>query len=274
MIKTIFPMNTEDEHKLPFIVKGIGVQNNQEPISRPNGFPHFHWAHCDTGEGKLILGGNEYRIIPGTGFFFKPGLPHQYYTVKEPWQIYWLIFDGPALPKLLSYMDLPEWGVMNILDMDAINNGLQNIYECLSSELPDKILEASSLLYKFLVILKNSTLWSGGDQNEKSLQLLPVISYMENNYNKYSSVEDMANIIGVSPYHFCRLFKQAFHLSPFKYLTRLRIQKAKELLVSSSNMTVKEIAKTTGYNDSSYFCSVFKEHEKLTPLEFRKMHGI
>jgi len=267
-------MVTENQHKLPFVVKGIGVQQNQEHISRPNGFPHYHWAHCGHGEGKLIIGGNEYKIVPGTGFFFKPGLPHEYYSIKEPWQIYWLIFDGDALPKLFSYMNFPEWGVMDIKDMNAINNSLKDIYMCLSSDHPDKYLTSSSLLYKFLIELKNSTLWSGGVQNEKVLQLLPVISYMENNYAKYTSLEDMANIIGVTPYHLCRLFKQAFGLSPFKYLARLRIQKAKELLVSRPNMHIKEIANSIGYSDASYFCSVFKEHEKLTPLEFRKMHGI
>ncbi len=274
MIKTIFPMVTENQHKLPFVVKGIGVQDNQEHILRPHGFPYYHWAHCGSGEGKLIIGGNEYKITPGTGFFFKPGLPHEYYSVKEPWQIYWLTFDGAALPKLFSYMNFPEWGIVNIKDMNTINKSLREIYMCLSSDHPDKILTSSTLLYQFLIKLKNSTLWSGGVQNEKALQLLPVISYMESNYDKYTSLEDMANIIGVTPYHLCRLFKQAFQLTPFKYLTRLRIQKAKELLVSSSNMHIKDIAKATGYSDASYFCSVFKEHEKLTPLEFRKLHGI
>ncbi|MFY9175776.1 MAG: AraC family transcriptional regulator [Caldicoprobacterales bacterium] len=273
MIKTIFPMVTENQHKLPFVVKGIGVQANQEHILRSNGFPHYHWAHCGDGEGKLIIGGNEYKITPGTGFFFRPGLPHEYYPIEEPWQIYWLIFDGAALPKLLSYMDFPEWGIMNIQNMAIINNSLKKIYMCLNSDNPDKHLKSSALLYEFLIELKNSTLWSGGVQNEKVLQLLPVISHMENNYDKYSSLEEMADIIGVTPYHLCRLFKQAFHLSPFKYLTRLRIQKAKELLVSSPDMSIKDIARSTGYSDPSYFCSVFKEHEKLTPLEFRKMHG-
>ena len=68
MIKTIFPMVTENQHKLPFVVKGIGVQQNQEHILRPHGFPYYHWAHCGSGEGKLIIGGNEYKIVPGTGF--------------------------------------------------------------------------------------------------------------------------------------------------------------------------------------------------------------
>ena len=81
---------------------------------------------------------------------------------------------------------------------------------------------------------------------------------MENNYAKYTSLEDMANIIGVTPYHLCRLFKQAFGLSPFKYLARLRIQKAKELLVSRPNMHIKEIANSIGYSDASYFALSLK----------------
>ena len=51
-------MVTENQHKLPFVVKGIGVQANQEHIIRSNGFPHYHWAQCGDGESKQIIGGN------------------------------------------------------------------------------------------------------------------------------------------------------------------------------------------------------------------------
>jgi YesN/AraC family two-component response regulator len=63
-------------------------------------------------------------------------------------------------------------------------------------------------------------------------------------------------------------------MRPFEYLTGIRIQKAKEMLTGSGSFKLTEIARSSGYNDTSYFCAVFKEHEGVTPIEFRKLHGI
>ena len=272
MIRTIFPMSTEYDSNLPLVVKGIGVQNNQEHISRPFGFPYYHWAHCTKGEGNLIIGGNTYKISEGMGFFFQPGIPHEYYATKEPWQINWIIFEGSALPQLLIPLGLEKWSVLMISNFQTIHLLLKDISICLSSESPNKIIEASSLLYQFLVKLKNSTSPGNKDANDKYKQLIPVISYMENNYNNFISLEEMAAIIGVTPYHLCRLFKQAFKTSPFKYLIKLRIQKAKEFLVEIPQMSIKDISEKVGYHDTSYFCNIFKVHEGITPSEFRRMH--
>ena len=95
---------------------------------------------------------------------------------------------------------------------------------------------------------------------------------MENNYNRYISLEEMAEIIGVTSYHLCRLFKETFHISPFKYLARLRLQKAKELLVEAPDMNIKTVSEKVGYNDTSYFCTIFKAQEGMSPTEFKKIH--
>lgn len=272
MIRTIFPMSTEYDSNLPLVVKGIGVQNNQEHISRPSGFPYYHWAHCTKGEGNLIVGGNTYKISESMGFFFQPGIPHEYYSTKEPWQIYWIVFDGSSLPHLLTPLGLAKWSVLMISNFQNIHLLLKDISICLGSESPNKSIEASALLYQFLVKLKNSTPPGNKDENDRYKQLIPVISYMENNYNHYTSLEEMAAIIGVTSYHLCRLFKQAFRISPFKYLTKLRIQKAKELLVEAPEMSIKDISQKVGYHDTSYFCTIFKAHEGITPSEFKRIH--
>lgn len=274
MIRTIFPMTTENEKNLPFIVKGIGVQENQEHISRPSGLTDYQWAHCMTGEGILIIAGRKYIINNDMGFFFHPNIPHEYYATKEPWKIAWLIFNGSAIRGLLTSLELRQWEVMKLHDTKAIDKSLKAIYLSLISDKPDRALDSSALLYKFLVKLKDFTCSNNENQNKKHRQLLPIISYMEKNYAKSISLEEMANIIHITPYHLCRIFKKTYHLTPFQYLTRLRIQKAKELLIEFPTMPVKTIALKVGYRDVSYFCSIFKKNEGNTPLDFRKIHGI
>ena len=116
------------------------------------------------------------------------------------------------------------------------------------------------MLYRFLLELKNCI----GTETLKTRrgryhQLQQLVMFVEDHYNKSISLNDMAEITGVTPQHLCRLFRQTFNMRPFEYLTRYRLQKAKEILLSPGNPTLKEVASITGYNDTSYFCSVFKQ---------------
>jgi AraC family transcriptional regulator len=69
-------------------------------------------------------------------------------------------------------------------------------------------------------------------------------------------LEDLAREAQLSPYHFCRAFKQSTGLSPYSFLRRLRIEAAKEML-ESSHATVTEVALSVGYEAAPAFNRVF-----------------
>jgi YesN/AraC family two-component response regulator len=96
---------------------------------------------------------------------------------------------------------------------------------------------------------------------------------MENYYSQTITLEELATIIHVSTHYLCKLFKSAFGLSPFNYLARIRMQIAKSLLIQCPEQKIKEIAEKVGYNDTSYFIQVFKDHEKVTPIQFRRLYS-
>ncbi|MBR5535451.1 MAG: helix-turn-helix domain-containing protein [Clostridia bacterium] len=58
----------------------------------------------------------------------------------------------------------------------------------------------------------------------------------------------------------------------FEFINRTKISAAKELMNSQPNLLIKEISYLSGFNDESYFCSVFRRYEKISPLEFRNIH--
>jgi AraC-like DNA-binding protein len=60
-------------------------------------------------------------------------------------------------------------------------------------------------------------------------------------------------------------------MRPFEYVTRYRLKCAKELLLNQNDYPIKTIAAMVGYNDTSYFCSTFREYEDCSPLEFKRM---
>lgn len=92
--------------------------------------------------------------------------------------------------------------------------------------------------------------------------------YIHENYNTILSMQDVAQAMNYSDTHFCRLFKQCFHVNFSVYLNEYRIEQAKKLLIYS-NKTVKEISIACGYRDTSYFIRVFKRFTGATPSDFR-----
>ena len=92
---------------------------------------------------------------------------------------------------------------------------------------------------------------------------------MEDNFSLGITLEDIAKVASVTPSHLCRVFKKRYGMSVFKFLTQLRIQKSKEMLMKFPDMAIKEVAERSGFNDTSYFCMVFKRMEGITPSEFR-----
>lgn len=80
---------------------------------------------------------------------------------------------------------------------------------------------------------------------------------------------DVASKVHLSYVQFARRFRQATGLTPFEYMTAIRIEKAKQLL-SDTHLTLHQIAVECGFDNQYYFSSFFKKHCGMSPSEFRK----
>lgn len=92
--------------------------------------------------------------------------------------------------------------------------------------------------------------------------------FMRANLDRALSISTIAAAVSLSPNHFSQQFKQATGLSPLQYLTRLRVDRAKELLGDHS-LSVKAVAKLCGFCDHSHFTKVFSKLTGLTPKDWR-----
>ncbi len=96
-----------------------------------------------------------------------------------------------------------------------------------------------------------------------------IVQFMEQNYhNPELSIMDLEAHMHYSGNHIRNLFKDAFQCTPMEYLLQLRMNKAKELLATTS-MKAVEIAEKVGYENSKYFYSLFKKHTGMTTYEYR-----
>jgi len=96
--------------------------------------------------------------------------------------------------------------------------------------------------------------------------------YIEKNLSKRVSLRRISEHIHLSESYFSKIFKDDTGLSVVQYITLLRIQEAKKLLVYSQ-LTVNQISKTLGYNRTSYFCKIFKMATTETPHSYRKKYA-
>jgi AraC family transcriptional regulator len=78
----------------------------------------------------------------------------------------------------------------------------------------------------------------------------------------------MAGVLNLSQYHFCRLFKQSTGITPHQYLTRCRIDRAKQLLLKTE-LTITEVAFEVGFTNHSSFTRLFRQYVGVTPKVFR-----
>lgn len=107
-------------------------------------------------------------------------------------------------------------------------------------------------------------------KEEQSLSLVNQAKlYIEHNFEKEVSLDEVSRIINISPYYFSKLFKEETGENFIDYLTDIRIQKAKELL-KDQTISIKEVCMKSGYSDPNYFSRIFKKKENLTPSEYRE----
>ncbi len=97
-----------------------------------------------------------------------------------------------------------------------------------------------------------------------------VIKYINENYFRNIGLEDIANEFNISVFYFTKRFKANMGYTFVEYLTYIRIENAKKLLIEDPDIEIKEVCELVGYNDPKYFCKAFKKMTGLTPTEFRK----
>ena len=93
--------------------------------------------------------------------------------------------------------------------------------------------------------------------------------YIRQNYRKDLSLEEMSRQMDMSPYYFSKLFKEVTGSNFVEYVTGVRMDQAKKLLLQGKN-SIKQICVEIGYSDPNYFSRIFKRYEGCTPTEFKE----
>ena len=96
-----------------------------------------------------------------------------------------------------------------------------------------------------------------------------VLSYILEHVKDSLSLEDLSEIASMSKYHFLRSFKKELGVTPFQYITELRISLAKTML-TTTGMSITDIAYDLGYSNESSFIRAFTRVAGLSPIHFKR----
>jgi transcriptional regulator GlxA family with amidase domain len=102
-----------------------------------------------------------------------------------------------------------------------------------------------------------------------SILVKHALAYLHQNFVNPLTRQEIAEAVGVSKNYLSEIFRQELGFSPWDCLTRLRLQKAKELLHTTED-SITSVAAQTGFDDSAYFSRVFRKHNGMSPQEYRQ----
>lgn len=143
---------------------------------------------------------------------------------------------------------------------------IQNIEKLLAGiKTADQIREAISKLFTQAFAFRNNH-----TSHEKNRNIHEVKAFIDEHFaNPDLMLNDVAAKANLSPSYFSAIFSDEFGESYKEYITRLRMERAKELLLTT-NLKCSEIAYQSGYNDPHYFSHVFRKNTGLPPQQFRQ----
>lgn len=147
-------------------------------------------------------------------------------------------------------------------------------YEFLSRQeyLPSllKINDMEGIRNWFIEKIRLSCLNMVSKKKERSTNVIEKAkAYINCNYNRQISLDDVSREVDISPYYFSKIFKEETGVNFIDYLTNIRIDKAKDLLVNT-DFSMKEICGKVGYSDPNYFSRSFKKNVGVTPTDYKE----
>ncbi|TWV13080.1 AraC family transcriptional regulator [Bacteroidaceae bacterium HV4-6-C5C] len=232
------------EYQLVYITKGRGLFSSESTPEK---------QIC---KGRLIL------LFPGQWHTYHPYL-------QTGWNEYYIGFEGPVVDTMMKGGFLSKEN--QILEV-GLDEELVSLYSrALDVAEGDKISSQQYLsgivlhmIGMILSISKNKIFEIGGvDQKIEQAKII-----MNENVYKDIEPEELAMKLNISYSWFRKVFKDYTGYAPAKYFQELKLRKAKQLLISTSQ-SVKEISFTLNYKSTEHFFSLFKKRTGFTPLEYR-----
>ena len=227
--------------------------------------------YCVKGGGWCELAGHLHTVRAGDLLALPPGVPHSCGAhLSTPWTVHWAQAAGENLRDYLSELGVSAQAPLVWMGDDLqlarlFNEVLRSLEQ--GPSFPN-LLHASHALGHLLAVMIRHRHEQTRDTSDTVQKVAEGIIYMSEHLDQPMRVSALAALANLSPAHFSVLFKEQTGCSPRDYLHLLRIHRACQLL-RSSNLNVKEIASSLGYQDQFHFSRQFKAFQGVPPSKYR-----
>ena len=156
-----------------------------------------------------------------------------------------------------------------VKNFTAVAEMFKNAEKAFRQKKPWYEMQCKAELYSILCILRSEH-ETGYVPGSKRSIIAPAVEYIHSEYTGGSiEIPKLAELCGVSGVYFRRLFHDCLGMSPVKYINKLKIECAKELIRSGAGIyTVGQVAELSGFGDLCYFYRLFKKEVGMTPSEY------
>ncbi|MGL1892516.1 MAG: AraC family transcriptional regulator [Spirochaetaceae bacterium] len=273
-MKNLFFLNvTPDEQKLPYYIYGASSNYTQSKVFRPNGCTWYQLNICRKGRGILKMNGKERYIEEGDSIIIYPNIPHEYYPITDKMVVSWVAFDGFQVNSMFKFIGIETSGIYKLLNTVTIHRSITKMLDLQNKSFTEQSFLGSGYIYDFLLTLKKNFRLDESQKNDFSInKIKPAIDFMNIHLSDPIGIDDISKSMNISAQHFCLIFKSIMNQRPFEYLNSLRINHSKNLLLHRPECSIKEIAILSGFSNQSYYCSKFKQRERVSPVNFRQLY--
>ncbi len=237
-----------------------------------------------SGSGILEYENKIYHLKSGQAFLISIPGKSKYYMPSDAssWEFMFITFKGPYAKAVWNDIIASKGPIIKCSLSDPFMASLINHYKESCSKLGNSPTERSgentfdnsALAYQLMMELQkmmSSISFDDTSVSDTSSFINDAIQYMNNHLADRVSLEDIATHSHMTKYHFDRMFQKRTGLSPWDYFTKLRIEHAAHLLLTTEK-TVSEIAPECGYQNANYFHKVFRKYVGMSAMSFRKSY--
>ena len=232
----------------------------------------YYLIHFVTrGKGTYRVGQRLFHLSANDGFLITPGATIVHTAdKKEPWDLCWVAFFGRRAAALLEKAGLDEEHLIFHYDKDDfLETCIKNIYN--ESRTGKNIASITGYFYLFAGRLIE--LHEEKEKKEPDIvsfsRFDDAVIYIRRNIRSRITIENLANYMRLDTSQVYRIFKKNTGMSPPCFITRMRMDKACEML-EKTDLPVKEIAEWMDYEYQSHFTKQFRKETGLSPSEYRE----
>jgi AraC-like DNA-binding protein len=234
----------------------------------------IHYIH--SGKGTFETEGTTYTLEEKCGFLISPGVRIFYKADDvEPWSYTWVAFKGDMVDQYLHEAGLSKENPVFRYDTgQLLEECLLDILKTKNESTAGMKVKRTGLIYILFSLLISSNqqefrLKPSYGKNRMEEYIEQALEYMYKNYAFNIKIEEVAKYVSINRRYLSRIFMKHLNKAPHEMLTQIRIRKACELMLNP-NLSIGDISRSVGYEDSLQFSKVFKKVHGTSPLKYRR----